>query len=197
MSNLKRVKKLNLVINSSEQLLKDANEVRRTLSSKPVKTVSHITSGLSTREKKLLHLTLDSIKANRKASLTLGVLDESDDSRTVQHKIDNKLTHVISNREKQSRELTRSNKERGIQLRDKTDVLLYVAYLDLQEEHPTVGERRLVRRAKSLMTLNGAPRDELAALTQSRIRTRLTEFKANPVICDAKTFAHVTNVKFS
>ena len=197
MSNLKRVKKLNLVINSSEQLLKDANEVRCTLSLKPVKTVSHIANGLSTREKKLLHLTLDSIKANRKASLTLGVLDESDDSRTVQHKIDNKLTHVISNREKQSRELTRSNKERGIQLRDKTDVLLYVAYLDLQEEHPTVGERRLVRRAKSLMTLNGAPRDELAALTQSRIRTRLTEFKANPVICDAKTFAHVTNVKFS
>lgn len=197
MSNLKRVKELNLVINSSEQLLKDANEVRCTLSLKPVETVSHITNGLSTREKKLLHLTLDSIKANRKASLTLGVLDESDDSRTVQHKIDNKLTHVISNREKQSRELTRSNKERGIQLRDKTDVLLYVAYLDLQEEYPTVGERRLVRRAKSLMTLNGAPRDELAALTQSRIRARLTEFKANPVICDAKTFAHVTNVKFS
>ena len=197
MSNLKRVKKLNLVINSSEQLLKDANEVRCTLLLKPVKTVSHIANGLSTREKKLLHLTLDSIKANRKASLTLGVLDESDDSRTVQHKVDNKLTHVISNREKQSRELTRSNKERGIQLRDKTDVLLYVAYLDLQEGHPTVGERRLVRRAKSLMTLNGAPRDELAALTQSRIRTRLTEFKANPVICDAKTFAHVTNVKFS
>ena len=197
MSNLKRVKELNLVISSSEQLLKDANEVRCSLSLKPVKNVSDITNGLSTREKKLLHLTLDSIEANRKASLILGVLDESDDSTAVQQKIDDQLTHVISNREKQSRELTRSNKERGIQLRDKTDVLLYIAYLDLQEEHPIVGERRLVRRVKSLMTLNGAPRDELAALTQSRIRTRLTEFKASSVICDAKTFAHVTNIKFS
>ena len=197
MSRVKRLKELNLAIISSEQLLKDANEIRCSLSLKPVKTVSNITNGLSTREKKLLHLTLDSIKANRKASLILGVLNESDDSTTVQQKIDNQLTHVISNREKQSRELTRSNKERGIQLRDKTDVLLYVAYLDLQEEHPIVGERRLLRRAKSLMTLNGAPKDELAALTQSRIRTRLTEFKANSVICDAKTFAHVTNVKFS
>ena len=112
-------------------------------------------------------------------------------------KIDNQLTHVISNREKQSRELTRSNKERGIQLRDKTDVLLYVAYLDLYEKHSRVGERRLVRRVKSLMTLNGAPEDELAVLTQARIRTRLTEFKTSSVICDAKTFAHVTNVKFS
>ena len=197
MSRVKRLKELNLAIISSEQLLKDANEIRGILSLKPVKTVSDITNGLSAREKKLLHLTLDSNKANRKASLILGVLDESDDSTTVQQKIDSQLTHVISNREKQSRELTRSNKERGIQLRDKTDVLLYIAYLDLQEEHPIVGERRLVRRVKSLMTLNGAPRDELAALTQSRIRTRLTEFKANPVICDAKTFAHVTNVKFS
>ena len=197
MSNLKRVKELNLVISSSEQLLKDANEIRCSLSLKPVKNVSDITNGLSTREKKLLHLTLDSIEANRKASLILGVLDESDDSTAVQQKIDDQLTHVISNREKQSRELTRSNKERGIQLRDKTDVLLYIAYLDLQEKHSIVGERRLVRRVKSLMTLNGAPRDELAALTQSRIRTRLTEFKASSVICDAKTFAHVTNVKFS
>lgn len=197
MSRVKRLKELNLAISSSEQLLKDANEIRCSLSLKPVKTVSDITNGLSAREKKLLHLTLDSNKANRKASLILGVLDESDDSTTVQQKIDSQLTHVISNREKQSRELTRSNKERGIQLRDKTDVLLYIAYLDLQEEHPIVGERRLVRRVKSLMTLNGAPRDELAALTQSRIRTRLTEFKANPVICDAKTFAHVTNVRFS
>ena len=197
MSNLKRVKELNLVISSSEQLLKDANEVRCSLSLKPVKNVSDITNGLSTREKKLLHLTLDSIEANRKASLILGVLDESDDSTAVQQKIDDQLTHVISNREKQSRELTRSNKERGIQLRDKTDVLLYIAYLDLQETHSIVGERRLVRRVKSLMTLNGAPRDELAALTQSRIRTRLTEFKASSVICDAKTFAHVTNIKFS
>jgi UDP-3-O-[3-hydroxymyristoyl] glucosamine N-acyltransferase len=76
-------------------------------------------------------------------------------------------------------------------------VLLYIAYLDLHEKHSRVGERRLVRRVKSLMTLNGAPEDELAVLTQARIRTRLTEFKANPVICDAKTFAHVTNVKFS
>ena len=117
--------------------------------------------------------------------------------RNCSTKIDNKLTHVISNREKQSRELTRSNKERGIQLRDKTDVLLYVAYLDLYEKHSRVGERRLVRRVKSLMTLNGAPEDELAVLTQARIRTRLTEFKTSSVICDAKTFAHVTNVKFS
>ena len=197
MSRVKRLKELNLAIISSEQLLKDANEIRCCLSLKPVKTVSDITNGLSAREKKLLHLTLDSNKANRKASLILGVLDESDDSTTVQQKIDSQLTHVISNREKQSRELTRGNKERGIQLRDKTDVLLYIAYLDLLEEHPIVGERRLVRRVKSLMTLNGAPRDELAALTQSRIRTRLTEFKANPVICDAKTFAHVTEVKFA
>ena len=72
-----------------------------------------------------------------------------------------------------------------------------VAYLDLHEKHSIVGERRLVRRVKSLMTLNGAPNDELAALTRSRIRTRLSEFKANPVICDAKTFAHVTEVKFA
>jgi hypothetical protein len=197
MSSFKRLKELNLVISSGEQLLKDANEIRGILSLEPVETVPDISNGLSTREEQLLRLTLESSKASRKASLILGVLDESDDSTTVQQKIDSQLTHVISNREKQSRELTRSNKERGIQLRDKTDVLLYIAYLDLQEEHPIVGERRLVRRVKSLMTLNGAPRDELAALTQSRIRTRLTEFKANPVICDAKTFAHVTNVKFS
>ena len=197
MSRIKRLKELHLAISSSEQLLKDANEIRSSLSLKPVKTVSDITNSLSTREKKLLHLTLDSTKANRTALLMLGVPDESDDLATVQQKIDNQLTHVISNREKQSRELTRSNKERGIQLRDKTDVLLYVAYLDLYEKHSRVGERRLVRRVKSLMTLNGAPEDELAVLTQARIRARLTEFKTSSVICDAKTFAHVTNVKFS
>lgn len=197
MSRIKRLKELNLAISSSEQLLKDANEIRSSLSLEPVKTVSDITNGLSTREEKLLHLTIDSNRANRTALLILGVLDESDDLATVQQKIDDQLTHVISNREKQSRELTRSNKERGIQLRDKTDVLLYVAYLDLHEKYSRVGERRLVRRVKYLMTLNGAPEDELAVLTQARIRTRLTEFKASSVICDAKTFAHVTNVKFS
>jgi hypothetical protein len=197
MSSFKRLKELNLTISSSEQLLKDANEIRCGFSLEPVETVSDITNGLSTREKKFLHLTLESSRANRKALLTLGVLDESDDLATVQQKIDNQLAHVISNREKQSRELTRSNKERGIQLRDKTDVLLYVAYLDLHEKYSKVGERRLAQRGKSLMTLNGAPKDELAALTRSRIRTRLCEFKANPVICDAKTFAYVTNVKFS
>lgn len=197
MSSFKRLKELNLVISSGEQLLKDANEIRGILSLGPVETVSDISNGLSTREEQLLRLTLESSKASRKASLTLGVLDESDDMAAVQQKIDNQLNRVISNREKQSRELTRSNEERGIQLRDKTDVLLYVAYLDLHEKHSIVGERRLVRRVKSLMTLNGAPNDELAALTRSRIRTRLSEFKANPVICDAKTFAHVTEVKFA
>ena len=197
MSNLKRVQELNLVISSAEQLLKDANEIRCILSLEPAETVFDISDGLSKREEQLLRLTLDSSKANRKAALTLGVLDESDDMANVQQKIDNQVNHVISNREKQSRELTRSNEERGIQLRDKTDVLLYVAYLDLHEKHSTVGERRLVRRVKSLMTLNGAPNDELAALTRSRIRRRLSEFKANPVICDAKTFAHVTEVKFA
>ena len=197
MSSFKRLKQLNLVISSGEQLLKDANEIRGILSLGPVETVSDISNGLSTREEQLLRLTLESSKASRKASLTLGVLDESDDMAAVQQKIDNQLNRVISNREKQSRELTRSNEERGIQLRDKTDVLLYVAYLDLHEKHSIVGERRLVRRVKSLMTLNGAPNDELAALTRSRIRTRLSEFKANPVICDAKTFAHVTEVKFA
>ncbi len=197
MSSFKRLKELNLVISSGEQLLKDANEIRGILSLGPVETVSDISNGLSTREEQLLRLTLESGKASRKASLTLGVLDESDDMAAVQQKIDNQLNRVISNREKQSRELTRSNEERGIQLRDKTDVLLYVAYLDLHEKHSIVGERRLVRRVKSLMTLNGAPNDELAALTRSRIRTRLSEFKANPVICDAKTFAHVTEVKFA
>ena len=197
MSSFKRLKELNLVISSGEQLLKDANEIRGILSLGPVETVSDISNGLSTREEQLLRLTLESSKASRKASLTLGVLDESDDMAAVQQKIDNQLNRVISNREKQSRELTRSNEERGIQLRDKTDVLLYVAYLDLHQKHSIVGERRLVRRVKSLMTLNGAPNDELAALTRSRIRTRLTEFKANPVICDAETFAHVTEVKFA
>ena len=197
MSSFKRLKELTLVISSGEQLLKDANEIRGILSLGPVETVSDISNGLSTREEQLLRLTLESSKASRKASLTLGVLDESDDMAAVQQKIDNQLNRVISNREKQSRELTRSNEERGIQLRDKTDVLLYVAYLDLHEKHSIVGERRLVRRVKSLMTLNGAPNDELAASTRSRIRTRLTEFKANPVICDAKTFAHVTEVKFA
>ena len=197
MSSFKRLKELNVVISSGEQLLKDANEIRGILSLGPVETVSDISNGLSTREEQLLRLTLESSKASRKASLTLGVLDESDDMAAVQQKIDNQLNRVISNREKQSRELTRSNEERGIQLRDKTDVLLYVAYLDLHEKHSIVGERRLVRRVKSLMTLNGAPNDELAALTRSRIRTRLSEFKANPVICDAKTFAHVTEVKFA
>ena len=197
MSSFKRLKQLNLVISSGEQLLKDANEIRGILSLGPVETVSDISNGLSTREEQLLRLTLESSKASRKASLTLGVLDESDDMAAVQQKIDNQLNRVISNREKQSRELTRSNEERGIQLRDKTDVLLYVAYLDLHEKHSIVGERRLVRRVKSLMNLNGAPNDELAALTRSRIRTRLSEFKANPVICDAKTFAHVTEVKFA
>ena len=197
MSSFKRLKELNLVISSGEQLLKDANEIRGILSLGPVETVSDISNGLSTREEQLLRLTLESSKASRKASLTLGVLDESDDMAAVQQKIDNQLNRVISNREKQSRELTRSNEERGIQLRDKTDVLLYVAYLDLHEKHSIVGERRLVRRVKSLMNLNGAPNDELAALTRSRIRTRLSEFKANPVICDAKTFAHVTEVKFA
>ena len=197
MSSFKRLKQLNLVISSGEQLLKDANEIRCILSLEPVETVSDISNGLSTREEQLLRLTLESSKASRKASLTLGVLDESDDMAAVQQKIDNQLNRVISNREKQSRELTRSNEERGIQLRDKTDVLLYVAYLDLHEKHSIVGERRLVRRVKSLMNLNGAPNDELAALTRSRIRTRLSEFKANPVICDAKTFAHVTEVKFA
>ena len=197
MSSFKRLKQLNLVISSGEQLLKDANEIRGILSLGPVETVSDISNGLSTREEQLLRLTLESSKASRKASLTLGVLDESDDMAAVQQKIDNQLSRVISNREKQSRELTRSNEERGIQLRDKTDVLLYVAYLDLHQKHSIVGERRLVRRVKSLMTLNGAPNDELAALTRSRIRTRLTEFKANPVICDAETFAHVTEVKFA
>ena len=197
MGSFKRLKELNLVISSGEQLLKDANEIRGILSLGPVETVSDISNGLSTREEQLLRLTLESSKASRKASLTLGVLDESDDMAAVQQKIDNQLNRVISNREKQSRELTRSNEERGIQLRDKTDVLLYVAYLDLHQKHSIVGERRLVRRVKSLMTLNGAPNDELAALTRSRIRTRLTEFKANPVICDAETFAHVTEVKFA
>ena len=197
MSSFKRLKELTLVISSGEQLLKDANEIRGILSLGPVETVSDISNGLSTREEQLLRLTLESSKASRKASLTLGVLDEADDMAAVQHKIDKQLNRVISNREKQSRELTRSNEERGIQLRDKTDVLLYVAYLDLHEKHSIVGERRLVRRVKSLMTLNGAPNDELAALTRSRIRTRLSEFKANPVICDAKTFAHVTEVKFA
>ena len=197
MSSFKRLKELTLVISSGEQLLKDANEIRGILSLGPVETVSDISNGLSTREEQLLRLTLESSKASRKASLTLGVLDESDDMAAVQQKIDNQLNRVISNREKQSRELTRSNEERGIQLRDKTDVLLYVAYLDLHEKHSIVGERRLVRRVKSLMNLNGAPNDELAALTRSRIRTRLSEFKANPVICDAKTFAHVTEVKFA
>ena len=197
MSSFKRLKELTLVISSGEQLLKDANEIRGILSLGPVETVSDISNGLSTREEQLLRLTLESSKASRKASLTLGVLDESDDMAAVQQKIDNQLSRVISNREKQSRELTRSNEERGIQLRDKTDVLLYVAYLDLHEKHSIVGERRLVRRVKSLMNLNGAPNDELAALTRSRIRTRLSEFKANPVICDAKTFAHVTEVKFA
>ena len=197
MSSFKRLKQLNLVISSGEQLLKDANEIRCILSLEPVETVSDISNGLSTREEQLLLLTLDSSKANRKAALTLGVLNESDDMATVQQKIDVQFEHVIASRAKQSRELTRSNEERGIQLRDKTDVLLYVAYLDLHEKHSIVGERRLVRRVKSLMNLNGAPNDELAALTRSRIRTRLSEFKANPVICDAETFAHVTEVKFA
>ena len=191
MSRIKRLKELHLAISSSEQLLKDANEIRSSLSLKPVKTVSDITNSLSTREKKLLHLTLDSTKANRTALLMLGVPDESDDLATVQQKIDNQLTHVISNREKQSRDL---QQERGIQLRDKTDVLLYVAYLDLYSTR--VGEQRLVRRVKSLMTLNGAPEDG-SSFNSGAHTNALTEFKTSSVICDAKTFAHVTNVKFS
>ena len=163
MSSFKRLKELTLVISSGEQLLKDANEIRGILSLGPVETVSDISNGLSTREEQLLRLTLESSKASRKASLTLGVLDESDDMAAVQQKIDNQLNRVISNREKQSRELTRSNEERGIQLRDKTDVLLYVAYLDLHEKHSIVGERRFVRRVKAMMPINGAPNHEAGA----------------------------------
>ena len=101
MSNLKRVQELNLVISSAEQLLKDANEIRCILSLEPAETVFDISDGLSKREEQLLRLTLDSSKANRKAALTLGVLDESDDMANVQQKIDNQVNHVISNREKQ------------------------------------------------------------------------------------------------